>query len=606
MAAVPASPGRVLVIDNDPGIHDAIRDILGTRQQLEKLGSRVNPIVEFARASSDDAPYRVECALHARDGLVLLAAAVEDSNPFDVAFVDVCLPLGGTDLEMMELLWDTDPELHVVVCTSRPDQTWGDVAANFGVRDNLLFVKKPFHAAEIAQCASVLRAKRRLATDAMDKMKLLSRLVMTRTRELEEAHHESESHLAAIASLLIGLDPGGTITRWNQTAAAVFGIESDAAIGQSLEHLPIAWTDRERLRHFLGTDDSENGKRVEVCFSDAAGSRRLLAFTAYRVTKYEQHGGLLLLGREITEQRALEIHHQQARKLEAIGQLAAGVAHEINTPMQYIGDNLAYLKSTFERLNGFVEPCVRLIEAGSDSQVVPKLVAEVGSQMTHTRWKLVSAQIEEALNDSTEGVQHVSRIVRALKEFSHPDGTESTPVDLNRALETTVTIAKSEWKYVATVDLDLDPSLRFVRALAGDLNQVFLNLIVNSAQAIETHFQGRHCGRISISTQRRGEFARIAISDNGGGIPPSVRDRVFDPFFTTKDIGKGTGQGLALAHSVIVAKHQGRIWFEVDEGIGTTFLIEIPLNPDECDATLNADQATIALEEESPDAIAVR
>jgi signal transduction histidine kinase len=230
-------------------------------------------------------------------------------------------------------------------------------------------------------------------------------------------------------------------------------------------------------------------------------------------------------------------------------------------------------------------------------------VTEIETQLTHARWQAASTQITEALNDSTEGVQHVSRIVRALKEFSHPDGTEKTPVDLNRALETTVTIAKSEWKYVATVELDLDPSLKFVRALAGDLNQVFLNLIVNSAQAIEAHFQGRHCGRITVSTQRRGEFARIAISDNGGGIPQSIRDRVFDPFFTTKDIGKGTGQGLALAHSVIVTKHQGRIWFEVEDGVGTTFFIEIPLAVDACDAAQN-DPVT-NLEEESTHATAV-
>ena len=598
-----AQPGRVLVIDSDPRIHDAIRQILGARPQLEKAGGRLSPNVKVSHASSENAPYQVTCVLHPRDALAELAIAHEHSDPFDVVFVDIGLPLGGTDLEFIKLLWDVDADLHIVVCTKQPAQSWDDIAAHSGARDKLLFVKKPFHAAEIVQIAAVLTAKRRLAIDATDKMKLLSRLVMTRTRELEEAHHESESHLAAIASLLIGLDPGGIITRWNQTAAAVFGIESADAIGKSLDSLPIAWMDREHLRHLLGGEDSENGKRVEVCISDAAGGRRLLAFTAYRITRYEQHGGLLLLGREITEQRALELHLQQARKLEAIGHLAAGVAHEINTPMQYIGDNLAYLKSTFDRLRGVIDRCLRLLDPATDAHARPQLVTEIETQLTHARWQAASTQITEALNDSTEGVQHVSRIVRALKEFSHPDGTEKTPVDLNRALETTVTIAKSEWKYVATVELDLDPSLKFVRALAGDLNQVFLNLIVNSAQAIEAHFQGRHCGRITVSTQRRGEFARIAISDNGGGIPQSIRDRVFDPFFTTKDIGKGTGQGLALAHSVIVTKHQGRIWFEVEDGVGTTFFIEIPLAVDACDAAQNDPMTN--LQEESTHATAV-
>ncbi|MGD9858374.1 MAG: sensor histidine kinase, partial [Planctomycetaceae bacterium] len=171
------------------------------------------------------------------------------------------------------------------------------------------------------------------------------------------------------------------------------------------------------------------------------------------------------------------------------------------------------------------------------------------------------------------------RIVRAMKEFSHPGTAEKSPVDLNRALETTVTVAKNEWKYVAKLEMDLDADLGTVSGFPGELNQVFLNLIVNAAHAIaEKAGGGEYDGVISLATRQQGGFAQVSIQDNGGGIPERIRDRVFDPFFTTKAVGKGTGQGLAIAHAVIAKQHGGRIWFNVENGVGTTFFIELPFD----------------------------
>ncbi|RLB20288.1 MAG: histidine kinase, partial [Deltaproteobacteria bacterium] len=180
---------------------------------------------------------------------------------------------------------------------------------------------------------------------------------------------------------------------------------------------------------------------------------------------------------------------------------------------------------------------------------------------------------------SLDGVERVTKIVRAMKEFSHPGSPEKTPVDINHAIDNAITVAKNEWKYVADIETDLDPDLPPVPCLPADLNQVILNLIINAAHAIEKVVgnNGNRKGKIRVITRKDNGWAEIAISDTGCGIPDSIRHRIFDPFFTTKEVGKGTGQGLSIAHSIIVDKHGGTIDFESREGKGTTFTIKLPL-----------------------------
>jgi signal transduction histidine kinase len=188
-------------------------------------------------------------------------------------------------------------------------------------------------------------------------------------------------------------------------------------------------------------------------------------------------------------------------------------------------------------------------------------------------------EIPSAIDQSQEGLQRVAKIVRAIKEFSHPGSAEKKGIDLNKAIETTITVAKNEWKYVADLEAQLDPELGLVPCLSSELNQVVLNLIVNAAHTIADRLGANsgEKGKITIATRRNNPWAEIDIGDSGLGIPPEIRSRIFEPFFTTKEVGKGTGQGLALAHSVVVNLHQGQIWFDSEMGVGTTFHIRIPL-----------------------------
>ena len=273
-----------------------------------------------------------------------------------------------------------------------------------------------------------------------------------------------------------------------------------------------------------------------------------------------------MLKQTLEERDRLEDNLRQAQKLEAIGQLAAGIAHEINTPTQYVGDNLRFLKESFGELDSLL---AQLVKVGG---------APAGKLLGDADFDYLKEEIPRALNQSLEGVDRVAKIVRAMKEFSHP-AREKTATDLNRAIQSTITVASNEWKYVAEIEMDLDANLPAVHCSPAEFNQVVLNMVVNAAHAIGDVVGdgGKGKGKIGVKTRPDGEWAIVEISDTGCGMPPHVQQRIFDPFFTTKEVGKGTGQGLAIAHNVIVDKHGGTIKVVSSPGKGTTFIIRLPI-----------------------------
>jgi two-component system, NtrC family, sensor kinase len=272
-------------------------------------------------------------------------------------------------------------------------------------------------------------------------------------------------------------------------------------------------------------------------------------------------GGVIGIGADVTRISALERQLNQANRLEAIGQLAAGIAHEINTPIQFVSDNTRFVEQSFTQLLSAVTQLREPI-AGIDPDIdLDFLVAEVPT----------------ALTESLEGLSRVAQIVRAMKNFSHP-GHGRGDVDINRAVESTAQVARNEWKYHAELTLDLGGDVGLVPCYEGELKQVILNLIVNSAHAIQAASadRGGGLGHITVRTARTPDDVRIIIADDGIGIDESTQQRIFDPFFTTKEVGKGTGQGLSMAYASIVQKHGGTIHVESSPGAGAEFTITIP------------------------------
>lgn len=285
------------------------------------------------------------------------------------------------------------------------------------------------------------------------------------------------------------------------------------------------------------------------------------------------------IARDISERKSKEAQQRNTQKLESIGQLAAGIAHEINTPIQYTADNTRFLKDSFGEIETVLKIYIRLyklVKAGLPTKAVIHEIETVTSEMD---LDYLREEIPKAIGQSLEGLDNVAKIVSAMKQFSHPGTEEKVYTDVNKAIQNTITISRNEWKYVADMITDFDSSMPLIPCLPGEFNQVILNIIVNAAHAIGESADAKsgRKGTIKVATRRKDPWAEIRISDTGPGIPKDIRDRIFDPFFTTKEVGKGSGQGLAISHSVIAKKHGGTIVFETEINQGTTMIIRLPM-----------------------------
>jgi len=325
----------------------------------------------------------------------------------------------------------------------------------------------------------------------------------------------------------------------------------------------------------------------EGLLADTSGNEHW--FHATLAPVYDDEGRIdyiIVVSINITESKRAEENRRlaesqlfAARKLEALGRLAAGISHEINTPTQFIADNTRFLDKSFGELVPLLEKAGELADAVCSGASCRALADELKLAMNETEVAFLAGEIPRAIGESLEGIEKVGHIVQSMTEFSHPGGEEFTHGDINHAIENAVTLAASEWKYVADVETNLDPELPLVPCLMGGVNQVILNVLVNAAHAIADRLGNPPAdkGTITMSTRLDGDWAEIRVSDTGSGIREEARSEIFDPFFTTKEVGKGTGQGLSIAHGIVVNQHGGTLTFETEVGVGTTFIIRLPL-----------------------------
>ncbi len=394
---------------------------------------------------------------------------------------------------------------------------------------------------------------------------------------------EHASELRAIydsaVHAIVTVTPEGAITSWNRSAENLFGFTEAAALGQKVfgflseASRPVSAAELDRVR----TAEHPEGKLLELAGLRKDGGEFPIAATLSRWSSAKGTFYTFFM-RDTTERQLLEVQLAQAQKLESIGQLAAGVAHEINTPIQYVGDNTRFLEESFQNLDKVLTRYDQLTRAAEGAGILADEVQQVHAAAGEADLEYLHEEIPRAIRQSGEGVERVAAIVKAMKEFSHPGSGEMKTIDLNHAIESTLTVSRNEWKYVADAVTEFDPQLPAVRCLPGEFNQVILNLVVNAAHAIaDVKGRGTAKGRITVSTRRDGDWAEIRVRDTGTGIPEAVRGRIFTPFFTTKEVGRGTGQGLAIAHTVVVKKHGGTLEFETEEGQGTTFVVRLPI-----------------------------
>jgi len=414
-----------------------------------------------------------------------------------------------------------------------------------------------------------------------------------RTARLTEVLlQESETRFRAISEsaydAIVLINPIGQVSFWNLAAERIFGYSAEEILGRDLHELIALPEQKDAFRRafsrFVLTGEGDAIGQTHQLPAVTKDRREIRIELSLSRAQFQDgwHGiGIL---RDLTarfaleaERAAMEVQLLHAHKLEAIGQLAAGIAHEINTPIQYIGDNTTFLRSTCQDLLDYLEIVREQLVMG-DLDTAGRAALEKGLDGLDLDY--LQQEIPKAVQQSLDGVARVSKIVSAMKDFSHPSQGVKGLVDLNHAIESTVTVCRNEWKYVADLELEPDPDLPLVPCFADEFNQVVLNLIINAAHAIAEVTGGRQTGAkglIRITTCLRDRCVEIRFSDTGTGIPEKIRERIFEPFFTTKPLGKGTGQGLAIARSVIVDKHGGIIRVESEMGKGTTFVIELPM-----------------------------
>jgi PAS domain S-box-containing protein len=409
-------------------------------------------------------------------------------------------------------------------------------------------------------------------------MEISSREMKDLTTKIVEERDKFASIFKATPSGMAIASPTGSILDANQAFLDMLGFSRDDVIGlpvsefveqEEVESTKAALTALttghrtiSRSHHRLRTKNAEPlvADVNATAVLDAQGQTKMI------VTLFE----------DVTERNRLEIELRHSQKLESVGRLAAGIAHEINTPIQFVGDNVSFLSGAFEQLLALCDTYRSLCEKAVNAPLSPEDIARQKKAEETADLEYIRENVPTSITSTIDGVGRVARIVQSMKAFAHPDCGERSVADINAALHNTITVATNELKYVAKVETEYG-DIPAVPCFLSDLNQVFLNLLVNAAHAIgDVVKTSGQRGSIKVRTYEEKGHIVVAISDTGTGIPPAVQSRVFDPFFTTKGVGKGTGQGLALAHSVVVEQHGGTITFDTQIGKGTTFYVRIP------------------------------
>jgi PAS domain S-box-containing protein len=504
------------------------------------------------------------------------AEGLIEENDFGAVLLDLATPVGRGGAVLKKLI-GLAVNIPIIVLTQTEDENAGIMAVKAGAQDFL--VKSRINGDVLRRVIrySIDRVRYRQDVDG------LAREIAHRKR-IADALSDSQNRMMAINDSLyegvLVFDENGHIALSNRAADRLLSDEEklpsrdlDAVMRLVLDEQAIVFSKgpfRQVIQEGVGIQDED------AVFVRRDGKPVAVAYACVPLLEKDGVQGAILSFRDIGAFKQAQRDALQASKLASVGQLAAGIAHEINTPIQYIGDNLRFLSNAFQSLVGLLKRSEQLLgDLEGEQAEQARSALERAREQADADYLLEN--IPEATRQSLEGAGQVARIVLAMKEFSHPGERAKAEVDINRAVENTVAVSRNEWKQWANLETTLEETLPRVNCLAGEINQVLLNLVVNAAHAIEEAKRGAN-GRIGITTRRiDDDRVEIAIEDNGIGMTEATIEQIFDPFFTTKKVGKGTGQGLSICRDVIVAKHGGRISVNSTPGAGSRFSVILPI-----------------------------
>ena len=540
----------------------------------------------------EKAGHEVTCARNGQEAISLLS-----SNGYDLALIDIMMPkIDGYDVCRWMKSDARCQDIPIIFVTAKTDVEDESLGFTLGAVD---YIAKPINGTTLV---SRLKTHLALATamrnlhEQGDILRAHERLLEERVRERTEGlttlnkqlKSEIESRLGtqeemtrlllSIDSILIAIDIFNNVFRFNYVAEKVFNIAHNKIIGHDIFNSPIYWDNGKIFEGMLECGQhSRPVKITDIWYETPSGLDGLLSITITALRDQTGVTGYLLLGSDITELRLQESRILQTSKFEAIGNLAAGIAHEINTPAQIVNDSMDILSESFDDLCRIISLAEEDCQVNSEEKQL-RDISPMSALLDEVDSKYLKTEIPRTLARAKDGIGRISTIVQAMSRFSDVGRNDKIKANICRAIERTLVISRNEWKDIAEIVTEFDPGMLDVTCFPGEINQVLLSIILNATHAVGDVVRGTDDkGLIKIKTTMDSDYTQISIQDTGTGIPANVRDKVFNLFFTTKEVGKGSGQGLAISYDIIVNRHGGTIDFESEEGVGTTFYIRLPI-----------------------------
>lgn len=432
-------------------------------------------------------------------------------------------------------------------------------------------------------CLFLLFLQFRQVTDNVNKRLEREHRAAQRVKQsLVESTNLNNRLLETVRSIVIGVDIHDTVNYWNRSARQHFGLEKNDVLGRPILNIGINWDWPSICEKILDCVTSEvYSNRFEVEYFDANKNKCFLSLSIAPVLPdNDQRDGYLIIADDITDQKNKLVIQQRLEKLQSIERMAAGIAHEINTPVQYLTDNAYFLQQSFDDFKDLIVESQLQINTLTPESNTDLFKKEFRKTYDEYDIDYLIKDMPKALEQSIEGLAQISTIINAMQYFSTPLSSVKKLTDINNAITQTITVTRHTWKAVSNVNTDYDPDMGEIPCYSAAFNEAIFNLIENAAHAIKCkNSQNNVQGTIDIITRRNEQYAEIRIIDNGNGIEDTIKEQIFDPFFTTKEVGQGAGQGLCICRNIIVEQHGGELEFETQAGVGTSFVIRLPIDP---------------------------
>jgi PAS domain S-box-containing protein len=428
-----------------------------------------------------------------------------------------------------------------------------------------------------------LRITRHKLSSTIDMLRSTKAELKLNLSDLQESENKFTQLANSALDAIIMLNPQGRIEFWNPAASKIFGYSAQQAAQLTI----YQWLCDDKTTHLI--EDYINR-------GDASPSGRLMELEARRqsgetfpieaaISSVSLHQGwhVICLVRDITQRKIIEAEREQLalqrtqhHKMTALAQLAEGIAHEINTPIQTINNNLSFIEEAHQDSHDLIETYLELTRAIENRTDLASKLVTCNEKRKEIDLEYLEQEVSTTIQQCRQCTEQVSRIVRSMRIFTC-ENTEHEPTDLNKLINDIVNISRYQWEQTGELVTNLDQSLPLVTCSTSEMHQALINILMNAIQALE-ECPNQESGKITISSSQNSTYAKIAIADNGNGIPAEAQEQIFNPFFTTRDVGQGTGQGLTLSHDIIVRKHKGKLDFKTATGVGTTFTLQLPLN----------------------------